>query len=171
MSSDISQSFTDVTDALSLERKAMAHARRDAEKRLFAVVMGSSLPRWCRPSGEWDVRTEVLADGPLTAALWQGADPNNTLAHDLLTDAVSDYVTKVAEQIRDGIVADIQAYIPEFDPDDSANAYGLLALSALDSQNARPSSVTGSGVSGDRDDSYRYRLSLVGGARKVHLHD
>ena len=129
MSSDISQSFTDVTDALSLERKAMAHARRDAEKRLFAVVMGSSLPRWCRPSGEWDVRTEVLADGPLTAALWQGADPNNHLAHDLLTDAVSDYVTKVAEQIRDGIVADIQAYIPEFDPDDSANAYGLSALS------------------------------------------
>ena len=43
MSSDISQSFTDVTDALSLERKAMAHARRDAEKRLFAVDLGDGI--------------------------------------------------------------------------------------------------------------------------------
>ena len=61
--------FTGVTDAIAAERKAMAQAQRDAEKRLFAVVMGSSLPRWCRPSGEWDIRDEVMADGPLSGAI------------------------------------------------------------------------------------------------------
>ena len=34
--------FTGVTDAIAAERKAMAQAQRDAEKRLFAVVEASS---------------------------------------------------------------------------------------------------------------------------------
>ena len=33
--------FTGVTDAIAAERKAMAQAQRDAEKRLFAVVPAS----------------------------------------------------------------------------------------------------------------------------------
>ena len=66
--------FTGVTDAIAAERKAMAQAQRDAEKRLFAVVMGSSLPRWCRPSDDWDEQAAEMADGKLSDAIWSNSN-------------------------------------------------------------------------------------------------
>ena len=46
--------FTGVTDAIAAERKAMAQAQRDAEKRLFAVAARAGGNSGARgPGGRW----------------------------------------------------------------------------------------------------------------------
>ena len=47
---NLEANFTGVTDAIATERKAMAQAQRDAEKRLFAVIgnLGFDNSDWCK---------------------------------------------------------------------------------------------------------------------------
>ena len=93
---------TDVTDALHTHYKAMAHAARDAEKRTFAVVMGSSLPRHCRVGALWDARDSVCDDRTLAGAITANANPDDSDSWDNMADAIADFVRRIALEIEDG---------------------------------------------------------------------
>ena len=64
MSSNLIDTLTELSQAQVEVEKAWAAYRRAAEEAHYAAVMGSVIPRVCRPSPDWSIREQVASDPP-----------------------------------------------------------------------------------------------------------
>ena len=106
MSSDLVETLTKLSEAQDRVEKAWAAYRGAAKEAHFAAVMGSVIPRVCRPSSTWSIHEQVAADPSLAAAM-QGANTSG------ITEAVEDQVAWTAKAIEESFLDELGSYDPE----------------------------------------------------------
>jgi hypothetical protein len=70
-------------------------------------------------------RDSVCDDRTLAGAITANANPDESDSWDNMADAIADFVRRIALEIEDGIVGDIQSYMPEFALSEGGPFYGV----------------------------------------------
>ena len=110
MARNISTAMTDLSAALTDERKARAALREHAANAHLAAVMGPSLTRNTRP-GDWQVEDVIDNDAQLTAEINKAyrAAPG-------LRQAIEANLSWLLQEVDKGLCTDIKVHTPAFDP-------------------------------------------------------
>ena len=100
MSNSLIETLTKLTEAQSQVDKAWAAYSEAAKEAHYAAVMGSVIPKVCRPSLTWSIHEQVTTD-PSVASAMQGADAPR------MTQAIEDQVEWTAWGIEEAFLDEL----------------------------------------------------------------